>query len=105
MTDMGDVSLVLGMEVVRDREGKTVTISQETYTKSLLERYGMAKCNPAYTPGVGQELSLDQPREKVLNEEDKKCFQAITGSVMYLAQVTRYEIDWIHRESTGAGDV
>ena len=70
------------MEVVRDRERKTVTISQKSYVKSLLERYGMAKCNPAYTPRVGQELSLDQPREKVLDEEDKKRFQAITGIVM-----------------------
>ena len=27
MTDMGDVSLVLGMQVTRDRQGKTLTIS------------------------------------------------------------------------------
>ena len=36
MTDMGDVSLVLGMDVTRDREKGTVTINQEKYTKSLL---------------------------------------------------------------------
>ena len=29
-----------------------------------------------------------------MNEEDKKRFQAITGSVMYLAQVTRYDIGY-----------
>ena len=44
MTDMGDVSLVLGMQVTRDRQGKTLTISQENYTKSILERFGMADC-------------------------------------------------------------
>ena len=37
MTDMGDVSLVLGMEVTRDRTKGTVTITQENYVKSLLE--------------------------------------------------------------------
>ena len=42
MTDMGDVSLVLGMQVTRDRQGETLTISQENYTKSILERLGMA---------------------------------------------------------------
>ena len=31
MTDMGDVSLVLGMQTTRDREKKTLTISQEEY--------------------------------------------------------------------------
>ena len=36
MTDMGDVSLVLGMHVTRDRGKKTLTISQEEYTKSIL---------------------------------------------------------------------
>ena len=53
MTDMGDVSLVLGMGVTRDHEKGTVTITQEKYTKSLLERYGMASRNSTYTPGVG----------------------------------------------------
>ena len=53
MTDMGDVSLVLGMEVTRDHTKGTVTVTQENYVKSLLERYGMGNCNPAHTPGVG----------------------------------------------------
>ena len=44
MTDIGDISLVLGMHVTRDRQGKTLTISQENYTKSILERFGMADC-------------------------------------------------------------
>ena len=92
MTDMGDVSLVLGMEVTRDRTKGTVTITQENYVKFLLEWYGMENFNPAYTPGVGKKLSLDQPRENILNKEDKRRFQAIMGSVMYLGQVTRYDI-------------
>ena len=37
MTDMEDVSLVLGMEVTRDRTKGTVTITQENYVKSLLK--------------------------------------------------------------------
>ena len=65
MTDMGDVSLVLGMVVTRDREKGTVTITQDEYTKSLLKRYGMASCNQTYTPDLGNELSLDQPGERL----------------------------------------
>ena len=74
MMDIGDVSLVLGMGVTRDREKGTVTITQEQYTKSLLERYGMTSCNLTYTPGVGQELSLDQPEERLLSKEEKQRF-------------------------------
>ena len=55
MTDMGDVSLMLGMQITRDWEKKTLTISQE-YTKSILERFGMANCKPVGTPGFGSVL-------------------------------------------------
>ena len=54
MTDMGDVLLVFGMKVTRDRTKGIVTITQENYVKSLLERSGMGNCNPAHTPGVGK---------------------------------------------------
>ena len=37
-TSLGDVSLVLGMQVTRDRQNKTLTINQENYTKSILEK-------------------------------------------------------------------
>ena len=36
VSDLGDVSLVLGMQVTRDREKGTLTISQEDYTKPIL---------------------------------------------------------------------
>ena len=102
MTDMGDVPLVLGVGVTHHREKGTVTITQEKYTKFLLERYGMASYNSAYTPGVGKELSLDQPEGKLQSQEEKQRFQAITGSVMYLGHVTRYDL--IRRQPTGKGD-
>ena len=69
MTYMGDVSLVLGMQVTRDRQGKTLTISQENYTKSILERFGMADCKLSSTPGFGPELSTKQPEGTLLNKQ------------------------------------
>ena len=50
MTDMGDVSLVLGMEVSRDRTKGTVTITQENCVKFLLERYEMGIATPLIRP-------------------------------------------------------
>ena len=92
MSDMGDVSRILGMNVTRDREKGTITINQKDYMEDVVQRYDMKGCNPAYTPGVGPELSLNQPEEKLLNEKEKRRYQAITGAVLYLAQVTRYDI-------------
>ena len=78
ITDMGDVSLVLGMQVTRDRQGKTLTICQEKYTKSILERFGMPDCKPSSTPGFGCELSTEQPEGTLLNKEETQRYQAIT---------------------------
>ena len=70
MTDMADGLLVLGMQATRDRQNKTRTISQENYTKSIVEKIGMASCKPSSTPGCGPELSTKQPEDTLLNEEE-----------------------------------
>ena len=92
MSDLGDVSLVRGMQVTRDRNKGTLTISQEDYTKSILARFGMENCKPSSIPGTGSELSTEQPAETLFNTEQTQRYQAITGSVMYLAQITRYDV-------------
>ena len=56
MTDKEDVSMVPGMQITRDREAKTLTISQEHYAKSVLARFGMAEYNPVHTTGAGAEV-------------------------------------------------
>ena len=92
MPDMGDVSLVLGIEVTRDRRTRTTSVCQEQYTKSILEWFDVGSCNPLSTPRFYAELSVEQPEEHLLKAEDTQRFQAITGSVVYIAQVTRYDI-------------
>ena len=59
--DIDGVSRILGMNVTRDREKGTITISQKDYTEDVVQRYGMEGCNPAYAPGIEPELSLNQP--------------------------------------------
>ena len=53
MTDMGEASLVLGIKIKSDRHLGTLTISQEAYSKSILERFGMSDCKTTSTPGYG----------------------------------------------------
>ena len=58
----------------------------------MLESYGMSERKPLSAPGLGPELSPEQPEGKLLDEVDKKRYHAITGSVMYLTQATCYDI-------------
>ena len=57
------------MEIKQDLERGTLTIPQEAYSKSILERFGMSECKPINTTGYGLELSNQQPDETLLDEE------------------------------------
>ena len=92
MTDMGAVSLVLGMETKRELERGTLTISREAYSKFILERFGMSECKPTNTPGYGLKLSNQQPDETLLDEEENKRYQGIVGCLIYASQVLGYDI-------------
>ena len=78
--------------VTRDRKNGTITIDQKDYTEDILERYGMTNCNVAFTPGVGPEISLDQPADRLLDGQEKQRYQSIAGALLTLTQVTRYDI-------------
>ncbi|CAB1102198.1 unnamed protein product [Ectocarpus sp. CCAP 1310/34] len=58
--------------------------------------------NPVSTPGYGAELSTEQPQDQLLGTEDKQRFQAITGSLLYLAQCTRYDLSYAVHQLTRA---
>ena len=62
------------------------------YVDNIVERFGMQNANAAHTPGYGPELSAEQPEDKLLGAEVTKLYQSITGSLLYLAQCTRYDL-------------
>lgn len=52
----------------------------------------MIEHNKVITFRYGPELFNEQRAEKLLGTRDTKLYQAIAGSLLYLAEVTRYEI-------------
>ena len=89
---MVDVSMVLGIRIRRDREAKTLTISQAHYARSVPERFGKAKYNPVHTTEQEWSISHKQPDTMLLESTDIQLYQAITGSLMILSHCTRYDI-------------
>ena len=62
MRDLGSASLVLGLNIKRDRKHRTITLSQRKYIDSVLERCGMAECNPVFTPmATNAKMTVDDP--------------------------------------------
>ena len=54
--------------------------------------YGMGERKPVYTIGVGPELSINQGERNLLTNVDTQRYQSIVCSVMFLADVSRYDI-------------
>ena len=102
MTDLGEVSLILGMKITRDRSKRTLRISQTDYTRSILDLFNMKDCSPVSTPSTGAELSLDQPTDTLLDEDGTKLYQSMLGSLLYLSRTTRWDISYAVLQLTRA---
>ena len=100
--DMREVSRILGMEVTGDYDEGTLAITQTAYVDIILERFGMQDANAAQSPGYGPELSEEQPEDKLLGAEATKFYQSITGSLLYLAQYTTYDLCYAINQLTRA---
>ena len=82
--DLKELSYVLGMEVIRDRSKKTITITHRTMITELLSRFNMSDCKRSPTPLVPKEkimsLSRDPSLERATVSEHKRFMQAV-GSI------------------------
>ena len=72
MTDLGDVTQILGIEVKHQKELGTIELNQGKYTLSVLERFNMSDCNPVHTPGVRKELESQPDGSVPLDEHARK---------------------------------
>ncbi|CAM9284251.1 unnamed protein product, partial [Sphacelaria rigidula] len=92
ISELGLVSLILGMEVIRDEARGSLKLSQHKYVKSLLLKFGMESSNPVHTPGIPGQLTEDTPEDNFLEQSEKTRYQAMVGSLIFLAQSTRFDI-------------
>ncbi|CAM9794762.1 unnamed protein product [Sphacelaria rigidula] len=92
LNDLGQASFVSGMAVHHEKEESTIRISQDSYTKSVLTRFGMGKSKPVSTPGVGKEFPRQSIGATYLDEEGTTRYQEIVGLLICIVQCTRYDI-------------
>ena len=61
MVDQGEIQFILGMSIKRDRQKKTLFISQEKYLENVLNRSGMQDSKPVSTPLENGKHSINAP--------------------------------------------
>jgi hypothetical protein len=93
--DLGEPTYILGIEIKRDANAGTISLSQRTFFERVLVEFGMADCNPKPTPlPIGIVLSeSDCPT----TDEDKaymkdKPYRRALGKVHWGAGGTRPDL-------------
>jgi hypothetical protein len=79
MSNLSLLHYYLGIEVKQSVSG--ISLSQDAYAMKLLERCGLARCNPYQTPMEAHlKLSKQSPQSLV----DATAYRSIVGSLRYL---------------------
>jgi hypothetical protein len=95
MSDIGDLCYFLGIEVKRDRNKRTLHLSQTKYIKEILWKYKMMDCNPTGTPyEISIKLSKEMSPKNTEQQQEMENvpYQNVVGSLMYLVTATRPDI-------------
>lgn len=90
ISDLGEISYYLGIQVNRDRAKKSLSMSQQKFIEEILQKFGKNSLKPVKTPaeqGIRFEKNTD-----TATEEDIKVFQQQIGSLMYLMTSTRPDL-------------
>jgi hypothetical protein len=90
--DMGELKMILGMQVIRDRKKRTLDITQAHYIRDLLTAYRMENCKPVATPVDGYESLL--PAKAGELRADQQLYQQAIGSDLFLSGNTRPDISF-----------
>ena len=89
--DMGSIMWFLGMNVTRDREACTISLSQSAYIDTILKQFNMTKSYGVSTP-LDPNIVLSTTMSPTSDEEKVKMrnvpYLAGVGSLMYASMAT-----------------
>jgi hypothetical protein len=97
ITDMGELHWLLGIEVKRNREERTISLSQRSYIDSITRRFGFEDLKPISTPmDPNVKLSTSQnastaPEFAVMRHVP---YREAVGALMYAMLGTRPDISF-----------
>ena len=91
MDDRGKLERFLGLQINEDSE--KITLDQETYIGSVLEKFSMHDSNPSKTPAENnfKIVKATEVRQLV----DETLYRSLVRSLLYMAKQTRPNIVWI----------
>lgn len=91
MKYLGDASVILGINITRNREKGTISIDQRKYLVQILKKFGMLNCNAISTP-----MDVNTKYSRAMESENDAFFpyREMIGSLLFAVQVTRPDINF-----------
>jgi hypothetical protein len=97
MTDLGPIHWLLGIQITRNRNTRTISLSQRSYIDALITRFSMTNARPygcAIAPGnLPSKADCPTDPEQIAHMRKIPYREAI-GGLMYLAVATRPDISF-----------
>jgi hypothetical protein len=100
VTDLGDSKWMLGMRITRNRPARTITLDQELYVSTALEKYGLKECRTAPTPAAPNHGAHEDDRDGGGKPADVKLYQEKVGTLLYASISTRPDISYAVQKLT-----
>jgi len=87
MKDLCEARVILGLKIRHDKALGTLKLSLGKYAAQVLEKFGMAKCNP-----IGSPLEVVLQLDKADESDDALPYREAVGNLMYLMVRTRPDL-------------
>jgi len=98
--DLGECNWILNMKVIRDREKRTITLSQQAFIERIAEQYAPDKTGrTADTPLNDQHelwktIDNSQHEVKLLDSRDTRLYCSIVEALLYSSNISRIDITY-----------
>jgi hypothetical protein len=97
ITDLGPIHWLLGIKVTRDRNARTISLSQESYIDTITHRFNLDKAKTIPTPmipGISYSSKDGPTNETEAVHTAKVPYREAIGSLMYASVTTRPDISF-----------
>lgn len=89
---VGDSSMFVGVQILRDRESKSLIIHQSSYTRKIIEKFGMANAKTLSVPADPHVMLA--PYQDGEERSSNVPYREAVGSLVFLAAVSRPDITY-----------
>jgi hypothetical protein len=89
--DLGEVNMILGIKVTRDRKSRRIFLDQEGYINEVVKRFRLEQAAPYSTPATTDRAALVKG-DGSEPEADQHLYQRGVGSLAWVAICTRPDI-------------